>query len=219
MNFDRLEVLSHFLRSAYPDLDQVQGQATLTMAFDTSVFHSGSVSLEIHPCRWSGVSLTPSPIPYCGSAPEKPFLNASVSFGANLQHPLISYNASGSFISGKLQALRDEYKDKAYSDLDLRDKQRYWTETDALESLRSNGAKYGPGTKKEFVASLPIEAIQESTGCKLHPETAEFVVRLYGPPDLQWTVRGTETATRTQNEQECWAIFEPFEGRLTAMGL
>jgi len=217
MDYDPFTALALFLRAVYPDLDSYQGLASLQTGFGSSTFQFGNVGFEFYPCRMSGVSVQPSPIPYCGTAPEKPFLKASLSFGQDRQRPFVfGYNARGSFISGRLENLRDQFKDKVYSDYDLRDKQRYWMTADAMEFLHLNNAKFGPDNRKEFIASLPIQAIERTTGCKLRPESAEFQIRGPRNPELEWTVRGTAVATKHRKEEECWAMFEPFEGRLTA---
>jgi hypothetical protein len=230
--YDRLEVLSAFLRTVYPDLSGYQGMFTLRIGSAGVTFQMASFDLEFHPCRMSGYNnytaplrgpapATP-PVSYCG-APQppgtKPFFNASVGLGHDRRLPFVlSFNAQGSFFDARLQAVREQFKQKAYSDSDAKDKQGYWTEKDALKALQSENPKYGPENKKEFLSSLPLQAIEEITGCKLRVESAEFVVRLWGPPELQWTVRGKEMAADTQPESDCWASFEPFEGRLTAMG-
>jgi hypothetical protein len=195
------------------------------------MFQMGSFGLEFHPCRLSGVSITPiqrgqapspPPIPYCGvpqSPEDKPFLNVSVGLGADRHRPFISgFNASGSFINGKLQTIRDQFKDRVHAEFDFRDKQRYWTKDDALKALLSTNPKYGTDHKQEFLASVPIQAIQETTGCKL-PWSAEFVILfLNTPPQLEWSVEGDAAATEASAAGECWAWFEPFDGHLTAMG-
>jgi hypothetical protein len=230
--YDRLEVLSRFLRTVYPDLDGEQGLSTLRVGFVGGMFHMASFGLEFHPCRMSGVSATsvqrgqapsPPPIPYCGvpqSPGDKPFLNVSVGLGADRHRPFIfGFNASGSFINGKLQTIRDQFKDRVHEERDFRDKQRYWTKDDALKALQSTNPKYGPDHKKEFLASVPIQAIQETTGCKLRMESAEFVILfLNTPPQLEWSVHGDAAATEASAAGNCWALFEPFDGHLTAMG-
>jgi len=130
----------------------------------------------------------------------------SVGLGADQRRPFIfEFNASGSFVAGKLQAIRDQFKDRVYSDFDLRDKHRYWTKDDALKTLQSNNPKYGPDHKKEFLASLPIQGIQEITGCKLRVESAEFEVLLLTtqPPQLEWSVHGDAAATENLDKGEC----------------
>jgi hypothetical protein len=201
-------------------LDTYQGLASLQIGFGSGAFQTASVQFEFHPCRMSGVSSQPSTTPYCGATPpERPFLKAQFGFSRDQKRPFVlGYNARGSFISAKLEALRDQFKDKVYSDYDLRDKQRYWVTADALQFLHSNDPKFGPENRKQFIAFLPIQAIEQTTGCKLHPESAEF--QIVGPlnPELEWTVRGVAAATKHYEERECWAMFEPFEGRLTAGG-
>jgi hypothetical protein len=87
-------------------------------------------------------------LPFCG-VPEpsgkKPFLNVSVGIEADKHHPFVfGFNASGTFADANLQAVRDQFTDKVYSEVDLRDKQRYWTEDEALKALQSTNPKYEP---------------------------------------------------------------------------
>jgi hypothetical protein len=56
---------------------------------------------------------------------------------------------------------------------------------DALKALLSPNPKYGPDHKQEFLAFVPLQAIQETTGCKLRM-SAEFVILfLNTPPHLE----------------------------------
>jgi hypothetical protein len=210
--YDRLELLSRFLRGVYPDLVDKQGLSTLQIAFTSGVFELTSVNFEFHPCRMSGVSLEAAALPYCGapsSVGDKPFLGATVDFGTDKRRPIRSFTASGSLVDdNRLRDIRRQFDGS-------------WKEDDALRALQSANPIYGPEHKKEFIASLPIRDIQDVAGCRLRPESAEFVVKLWGtlPPELQWTVRGDAAATQMLNEKtDCWASFEPFAGRMTAMG-
>jgi hypothetical protein len=87
LDYDPFAALALFLRAVYPDLDSYQGLASLQTGFGSGTFQFGNVGFEFYPCRMSGVSVQPSPIPYCGTAPEKPFLKASLSFGQDRQRP------------------------------------------------------------------------------------------------------------------------------------
>jgi hypothetical protein len=191
----------------------------------------GSLGLEFHSCRMSGVFITPiqrgqapSPPPIRRGVPpspgDKPFLNVSMGLGADRHRPFIfGFNASGSFINGKLQSIRDQFKDRVHAEFDFRDKQRYWTKDDALKASLSTNPKYGPDHRQEFLASVPIQAIQETTGCKLRRESAEFVILfLNTPPQLEWSVERDAAAAEASAAGEGWAWFEPFDGHLTAMG-
>jgi hypothetical protein len=211
--YDPLGVLAQFLDVVYPDLGAGhQGLATLKVSFD-GVFVLGGVELEFHPCRISGVSTEPSPVPYCGdhSHDAKPFFNANIDFGRDKRTPILSFVASGTFIDDiriqKIQEMRQRLP-------------RNWTHEEALELLQSANPQYGPEHKKEFAASVPIEGIQEVTGCRLRPESAEFGINLSQIPRLQfdWTVRGVAPAIDSPKEVNCWASFEPFDGHLIAMG-
>jgi len=110
--YDPLGVLAQFLDVVYPDLGAGhQGLATLKVSFD-GVFVLGGVELEFHPCRISGVSTEPSPVPYCGdhSHDAKPFFNANIDFGRDKRTPILSFVASGTFIDDiriqKIQEMR-----------------------------------------------------------------------------------------------------------------
>jgi hypothetical protein len=238
IGYDRLEMFSHFLWAVYPDLSAQQGLSTLRIGVSDGGFQFDTFfRFEFHPCRLSAGALsgipgpslsgqqsTPVSVSNCGTPQfpaEKPFLNISVGFGPDKSRPFVNgVKASGSFIDGKLQTVRDQFNSRVYADVDLRDKDRYWTRADALEVLEYSHPKYGPEHKKEFLALLPIRGIQETTGCKLRENSIEFVVRLTNtePPQLMWSLHGDAMATEISPVGHCWALFEPFGGRLTAIG-
>jgi hypothetical protein len=226
-NYDRIELTSKFLRAVYPELAQAVGMLTLDAVFPDS----GEINFTLRRCRaGSGIAGGEVPgtparprIPNCWPPPsqEESLLSAEISFGEDRHRPILRFNVTGTFIMDPgLQAVRDQFKGKAYSEYDMRDKQRYWTEEDAVEALRSKNPKYGPEHKKDFLSILPIDTIRKLTGCKLRPNSATFDVKLQpsSPPTLEWVVHGDAAATESLKETECWAYFEPFEGRLTAMG-
>ena len=188
---DRLEILARFLRTVYPDLtDQPSGPAILHIVFNQGRFGGiFQLSLYLRPCRGEGVSLQRSPLPYCGGAHpelrpvegEKPLLRASAHFRQNDgQFTLVFFGASFTSVDETLQEIRDQFKDRLLTDFDYHDNKRYWTENDALRALQARNPKYGPEHKKEFLATLPVKALQEVTSCRLHPESAEFRIRSSG---------------------------------------
>jgi hypothetical protein len=196
------------------------------------MFQMGSFGLEFHPGHPVGrfhnairreQAPSPPPIPYCGvpqSPEDKPFLKVSVVLAQTGTARLsLDSMPRAAFINGKLQTIRDQFKDRVHAEFDFRDKQLYWTKDDALKASLSTNPKYGPDHKQEFLASVPIQAIQETTGCKLRMVSAEFVILVLNtPPQLEWSVEGDAAATEASAALECWAWFEPFDGHLTAMG-
>jgi len=143
-----------------------------------------------------------------------------MSLQADKDRPISWFNVKGSFVAdAELQAVRDRFKDRVYSD-EFKDKQRYWTEADALKALRSKNPRYDPDHKKEFLATLSTDAIEKVTDCKLRTDSARFEVRRGSslPPRLEWVLDGDAPATQTSRQAACWASFEPFSGHLTAMG-
>jgi hypothetical protein len=112
--YDRLELLSRFLRTVYPDLAEHQGLSTLRIGFGSGFFRLASVDLEFHPCRMSGVSPRPGPLPYCGAPAlvgEEPFLNMNIGFANDKRRPIWTFSASGTFIEdSRLEAVRNQNK-------------------------------------------------------------------------------------------------------------
>jgi hypothetical protein len=125
------------------------------------------------------------------------------------QRPISSFTASGSYVNGKLQDLRDQFAGKPYP-----------SDDEALQALSLANPKFGPDHKKGFLAAVPFAKIRELTGCALNPASAKFIAELeenpsHLPPDLQWHVSGTAPAVDRLVATTCWASFEPFDGHLT----
>jgi hypothetical protein len=224
-DFQRVGVLEQFLRAIYPDLaDQGSGLATVKLPFSQGSFQIVSVDFEFQPCRWSGVTMEKKPVHYCGERArpgDKPFIHTIVEFGSEEQPPIFSFNAIGTFVSGELDAVREKFKEKSYSENDVDDKQRNWTAKDVLEALRSENPRYGPDHKAELLREVPLAPIQQFTRCKLRPESAQFEVRrqsdlILALPKLEWVLKGTEPETEKLKEAECTASFEPFEAHMTS---
>ncbi len=225
--YDHLKALGHFVDAIYPDLAH-HGLATLTMtaSFDDGGFNMATMSIELHPCRESGVSMEKKPVHYCGESVrpgDRPFLGATVKFRPDKERPIFAFNAAGTFVSEQVETIRDEFKEKLYAEDESRDKQRYWTTQDALEVLRSKKPSYGPENKTALLKWLPFREIRQFTGCKLRPESAQFEVKRSPdilpktvPPRLEWVVRGVVPAIEKMKEEKCSASFEPFEGNLTS---
>ncbi|HKW24569.1 MAG TPA: hypothetical protein VJN48_02220 [Terriglobales bacterium] len=215
--YEPFEVMSRFLLAVYPDLAEQQGESTFDTPFSGGKFNLASVRFEFQPCRWSGVTQH-SLLPYCGVPQKERFLGAYVMFGRDKRRPILHFNASGTFIDSQLQAVREQFKSRVLTEYDLKDRKRYWMREEALQALTAKNPKYGPDHKKDFLASLPIAGLQDITGCRLRPETAEFKVVFLKtmPPALEWTVRGDEVPDG-QEKEECSASFEPFAGRLTSI--
>ena len=90
--------------------------------------------------------------------------------------------------------------------------------------LESKHPSYGPDHKAAFLRWVPLDSIQQFTGCRLRPESAQFEVRRRPDPErrvvspgLEWVLKGAEPATGKLKEAECTATFEPFEGHMTAL--
>lgn len=225
--YDRIQVIESLLKTVYPDLADKVAMFKLDATFEGT--RGVTIrSLKFHPCvpatsvstpTIGGASLLgpqsqppPSP-PRCGDEATpgfEHFLDVYFDLGAGHQtRPIFKFAASGSYIDGRLQELREQFAGRPYP-----------TDDEAVQSLLSKNPKFGPRNKKEFLATVPLEKIREITGCQLRPETATFVMELeenpqHLPPDLQWHIFGTAPATKTLTAADCSATFEPFEGRLT----
>ena len=162
---------------------------------------------------------------YCGETPpvgEKPFLASGIRFGRYNDHDVIAaFNASGTFVDGALEDVRGQFKDRSFTKDNLHDKRHYWTDDDALQALKSKNPKYGPDHKKELLATLPVAVFVDLTGCRLRPDSAEFVVAVLKdqPPELKWHVGGDVNDPRLSKTTGCSTTFEPFEGRLTSFSM
>jgi hypothetical protein len=135
----------------------------------------------------------------------------NIGFANDKRRPIWTFSASGTFIEdSRLEAVRNQNKGVIGKE----------KEEEALRTLRLQNPKYGPDQRKEFVATLPIAGIQQITGCSLRAESAEFKVHLFpnAPLKLEWLVQGDVAPTDTLKEADCWASFEPSDGRLTAIG-
>jgi hypothetical protein len=225
---DRIELISQFLRVVYPELAATDGMLTIDAIFP----HAGDLYFTFRRCRsGSGTAggrllgqSMPKQIPNCWPKPVgggEDFLSARISWAADKHRPISSFFANGNFLMGSgLGAIREEFRNRVYSQYDLHDKQRYWTDDDALRALRSKNPKYGPDNKKEFVTRLPVAGIERLTGCRLLPQSSRFEIKLTsGLPGLEWIVSGSEAATETSSQGTCSAAFEPFNGRLTSLVL
>jgi hypothetical protein len=229
---DRLDVVARILKRAYPDLaDQPNGPAVLQVLFSNGSFgETFQLSLYLRPCRESGVSVKTSSLPDCGGAhpelrpvdQEKPFLRASVGFSQNQnQRTVVYFGAVFTSLDEKLQQIRDQFKNRLFTQIDLHDTKRYWVENDALQALQSKNPKFGPDHKKEFLALLPLKPLADLTSCNLHPESATFVVAVLKdqPPELKWHVEGDLAGPPSSETAGCSTTFEPFEGRLTSLSV
>ena len=67
----------------------------------------------------------------------------------------------------------------------------------------------------------PVAVFVDLTGCRLRPDSAEFVVAVLKdqPPELKWHVGGDVNDPRLSKTTGCSTTFEPFEGRLTSFSM
>jgi hypothetical protein len=230
LRYDRIEVLGRFLRAVYPDL----GDRLAMFDIDSTFEGKAGITirnLKFYPCDPTHVIVptiglpmglqaesspqpnSPTPPP-CGGEPTpefEHFLDVSLDLGAgHEERPIFRFTASGTYVDGKLQNLRDQFAGKPYP-----------TDDEAIRDLLSKQPKYGPINKERFLALVPLAKIREVTGCRLSPQTAKFIVELeenpqHLPPDLQWHIYGTAPAAKGLTADTCSAAFEPFEGHLTA---
>jgi hypothetical protein len=232
--YDRLDLMQQFVKAVYPDLSHQLAMFDVRATFegDRGV---ALRNLKFYPCLPStGITpegdvrqtvpiLSEHPVPpvrpsapmlpRCGEEPTpefEHFLDVSLGFTPGHQsHPIFRFAASGNYVDGKLQTLRQDFAGKPYP-----------SDDDALRALGSGKPKYGPEDRKAFLQIVPLEKIQRLTGCHLRPESATFVIELeenpqHLPPDLQWHLSGNAPAASGLPATTCSAAFEPFDGHLT----
>jgi hypothetical protein len=231
LDYDRIEQLQQFTDAIYADLKNKVARFDTEATFE----QNGQVVLRaftLQPCEphivtpqvggpisyfpgqtktEDAVAQVPPTLPSCNGVPDAkmpPFLRVSFDLGGGYHgRPIFKYVASGTYIDGRLTELRNQFTDKPNA-----------TEAGALEALSARSPKYGPDKKKEFLSILPLEKIRILTGCRLRPATAGFTVKPIHEsetPDFQWVITGSSPGIGTLGPAQCYAAFEPFEGRLT----
>lgn len=88
-----------------------------------------------------------------------------------------------------------------------------WTQADIVAALASAGAKYGPDKKKEFTATLPLDALQAVFGPMRLKDVSSMQPALMGWP-AYWKVR---TVLARDPKTRIVMYFEPFEGQLQSL--
>jgi len=215
LGYDRIEQISTLVRAFYPSLD-IEGMLTVDIVFP----RSSDIYFSFRHCRTgSGIpgGSIATGVRNCWPADgREKLLSARIVLGGDKNHPLIQYNANGTFLEDpQMIALRDFFKNKAYSKYEALDKTHYWTHADALQVLRSKNPQFGPDKKEAFLALLPTEMLRAVTGCTLQPSTARFEIwplTSTFSPKFEWVVEGL-----SGESTGCSASFEPFHGRLVSL--
>jgi hypothetical protein len=93
-----------------------------------------------------------------------------------------------------------------------------WSETQ-IKALDTEGAKFGPSHRAEFLQALPLQALRRFVG-ELEVVSADFHVDssdIHGTGsriDVSWIVKATWHGPDGR-DAGCTLAFEPFDGRLT----
>lgn len=192
-------LVDRFIRAFYPQLSKRGGQITISAARSAD----GGVDLyhaDFTVCRFSGVpgpaNRATAPTVYCGSHSE-PELGMALSYDSNPHYPRMQQVWVKEQTVSQKQALLTQMK--ALPGLPAPEK--------LLESL---DAIYRASRREDFAARIPTAKVKEFTGCVLDTETAHLEFNSEG---AQWVVKGV----RQGSVDQCTAMFEPFEGKLTAV--
>jgi hypothetical protein len=219
--FDRVLVTKKFLDAVYPDLHHYQGLLLFRAVEFHAVTGQGNV-LDLIVCQpGSGIvtyeNLPPgqSPPPHCGDGrlftQPSDFLSMDVTFGK--KNPITVFGAMGSFVHSKSAGVDKQIADHPE-----------WNDQDRLQALRSAHPRFGADQKDSLLASVPVDAIFQFTGCRLDPTRIELIAyrqettagSAFG--SVEWRIGGRRRHERTGEEENCVARFEPFEGKLLYLG-
>jgi hypothetical protein len=106
---------------------------------------------------------------------------------------------------------------------DLVDSHPEWTDSQIGEALTKAGAKFGPNAKDQLVRALPIAALEALAG-KIEVISVQFTLRdkeqmkeHLPAASLMWAVEFMSHVDG-QPDRKYFALFEPFEGKLTSIG-
>ncbi len=218
--FDRLRVMQKFLDAVYPDLKNSRGLLILR----TEEFHAATGAMDeidaiqCHPGSGVPGGSVPGQPPaasmqHCaGLYPPDPSYFLTVQVWFSTKYPIRSYSAGGSFTEMRSKSVRKEIIDHPE-----------WNEQQRIEALRQANPRFGPDHKKEFLSTVPVEAIRKFTGCYLQSETAALYAWRSDdvPPDppvaaIAWRISG-KSHNASRHHDACSAAFEPFEGRLISV--
>ena len=194
-----LVLVDRFIDAFYPKLSRSGGEITLR----TSHMAGGGVLIsdvrsEFRVCLslGSGVPVSGerrSAPPSCASRPE-PDLVMQVAFDSIAGHPPMT-----SVFVTEMTAFRKQHELLSFG-TPLTEK-----------SLEKLNAKFVPSRREEFLAIIPVERIEEFSGCLLDRGTARFVSE---SERIRWVVEGVRKFSGTT---KCRAEIDPFEGGLMSI--
>jgi hypothetical protein len=208
LKYDRIQFAESFLNAMYPGLGP-HHLITLQTGFGwvgSSFFYFGITPCSLADYVPSPPNKYPKDLPKQCPGPMQ--ADASTFFMASIRLDdkkpyLRGYGAEGEFVSGRLEALRQEII-----------RHPAWAEGEMLNALRLMRPRFGPDDKETFSRTVPVEIIERFSNCRLNVNSAVLIAKRSPPPDniidLEWTVRGRAGDKRSS----CSAEFEPFEGRL-----
>lgn len=210
LTYDRIQLAESFLNAMYPDLGTPK---LITVQTGFALVGSSYFYVGITLCRiGSGIpipgnTLLPQHCPAPMQADASSYFMASIELGDKRPY-LRGYGAGGKFLDEKLTVWRREIV-----------KHPEWRESEMLQALSPMKPRFGPNNKDVFAHTIPAQAIERFSECRLNPGTAVFIAkRLLPAPDtdmqLGWTVFGED-----RHKRGCSADFEPFEGRLLRLSV
>lgn len=222
-SFDRLLAAQYFLDAVYPDLRHYEGLLTLRAVEFRTATGQGNV-VDLVPCKpgsgivtYSNVEPGWQPPPNCGDGrylgnPSN-FLSMDVTFGA--KYPIRDFGALGSFVHAKSNPVEKQIA--AHPE---------WSDKQKFDAVRQANPRFGPDKKPQFLKAVPVDAIFKFTGCRLQLDTAQFLAvrQELGDRDrsargeIGWRISGLRRNERTDEEVNCVARFEPFDGNLIYLG-
>jgi len=208
LTYDRIQFAEDFLNAMYPGLGP---HRLITVQTGFGWLGSTFFYVGITPCSLANNAVTslnnrdqgaPKACPAPLQVDASSFFMASIVLYHKKPY-LRGFGASGDFLSGRLESLRQEII-----------RHPAWAEDQMLSALHLMRPRFGPEDKDAFSRTVPVQIIEQFSGCRLNPDSAVLSAKRSPPPDtiidLAWTVNGRAGDKRSG----CYAEFEPFEGRL-----
>jgi hypothetical protein len=195
----RVERLQSFTRAAFPDLSGLKATLTIETGLSVDWASASIISFQLEPAN-----VWPPP----RTAPEL-FLGGSAVVGPEyIERVWLGGEYVNSRLTRELVKRAEEHPS--------------WTDTDLQEAIVELHGKFGPMQREAFVQQLALDRFSAVLG-NTKPSRITFAWR-FGRPDLgrddistpQWAAY-LETAAANGGSLCSVLLFEPFDGRLTAL--
>jgi hypothetical protein len=199
----RVQRLQSFTRAAFPELSGMKATLTIETGLSVDWASASIISFRLEPAN-----VWPPP----RTAPElrqDPFLGGSAVVGPEY---IESVSLGGEYVNSRLTRELVKRAEEHPS----------WTDTDLQEAIVELHGKFGPMQREAFVQQLALDRFSAVLG-NTKPSRITFAWR-FGRPDLgrddistpQWAAY-LENAEPNRGSLCSVLLFEPFDGRLTAL--